>query len=350
MQSSSQGQGRYGYAGYQGYPYVNPMVTDVPTIDAETASRWANLPRRPMQGGSAVVGAASSASRTVNSSQAAPSRTDETVPPKQDPDVNPVVYIDLPEAGSEVSRSIESPGDVEPEFVQDTIMYDPFENRRIDVPKDDTRSIMSSDSESSYHPPARPAIRPDTLNLVGAGSSTPQPGTSRQTPGLPSFMSKESQVYGGDGADGFPLSPIPISEFPEPPPAYTEMSPQVATPRETPIVEPLRVETPQGPRTQVILPKPPSPVIASSPVGAQNYDRKYLICHHCGSRVYTLVVRENGALTHMIACIIFFLFFPFLICVYCLDFFKYKNHYCPNCNKLIGYETPIVGEKVNYVT
>lgn len=229
-------------------------------------------------------------------------------------------------------------------------MYDPFENRRIDVPKDDTRSIMSSDSESSYHPPARPAVRPDTLNLVGAGSSTPQPGTSRQTPGLPSFMLKESQVYGGDGADGFPLSPIPISEFPEPPPAYTEMSPQVATPRETPIVEPLRVETPQGPRTQVILPKPPSPVIASSPVGAQNYDRKYLICHHCGSRVYTLVVRENGALTHMIACIILFLFFPFLICVYCLDFFKYKNHYCPNCNKLIGYETPIVGEKVNYVT
>lgn len=67
-------------------------------------------------------------------------------------------------------------------------------------------------------------------------------------------MAKESQVYGGsDGADGFPLSPIPISEFPEPPPAYTEVderSRAVESPRvDTPGV----VETPPPPRTQVIV-------------------------------------------------------------------------------------------------
>lgn len=66
-------------------------------------------------------------------------------------------------------------------------------------------------------------------------------------------MSKESQVYGGsDGADGFPLSPIPISEFPEPPPTYTEVA-EAPAPRE-PVREPPRVaEPPPPPRTQVIV-------------------------------------------------------------------------------------------------
>jgi hypothetical protein len=32
---------------YQGYPYMNHVVNDVPSIDATTAARWNNLPRRP---------------------------------------------------------------------------------------------------------------------------------------------------------------------------------------------------------------------------------------------------------------------------------------------------------------
>lgn len=50
---------------YQGYPYVNPIVIDAPTIDAATASRWTNLPRRQL------------------------------VPEKRGSS-NPVVYIDMP--------------------------------------------------------------------------------------------------------------------------------------------------------------------------------------------------------------------------------------------------------------
>lgn len=33
-------------AEYQGYPYRNPIATEVQTIDQETATKWTNLPRR----------------------------------------------------------------------------------------------------------------------------------------------------------------------------------------------------------------------------------------------------------------------------------------------------------------
>lgn len=34
---------------YQGYPYVDPPVTDVPSISADDAARWQHLPRRQIE-------------------------------------------------------------------------------------------------------------------------------------------------------------------------------------------------------------------------------------------------------------------------------------------------------------
>ncbi|XP_026747963.1 uncharacterized protein LOC113508949 [Trichoplusia ni] len=335
-QSSSQNRQAYQV---QGYPYVRPMIIDVPTIDAETASRWNNLPRRPVgQGTSRGQGPSTSASSSQYNSQQSSSRN--PLPQKDDIDDAPVVYIDLPENGSQVSQSIDTPGSDEPEFIQNTILYDPFENRRIDIPKDDARSMSSTASESTqsgrYTPQQRPP-RPNYLNLQTPGSSATQsPSSASRTPGsvpgaVPPFMSKESLVYGGQGPDGFPISPIPISEFPEPPPAYTE----TATPRSptTSVQEP--------PRTQVILPI--DATAQYSPTGLPNMDRKNLTCPHCGVRVQTLVIREVGYFTHFVALLSFIIFMPFVIVVYCTDWFKHYNHYCPNCNKFIGYELPLVG-------
>lgn len=79
------------------------------------------------------------------------------------------------------------------------------------------------------------------------------PSGSRPTPSQsrPGFMEKESLIYGGHSSNEFPMSPIPISEFPEPPPAYTEVAP----PKPTTIPQ-SPTPTPEPPRTQVILPSP----------------------------------------------------------------------------------------------
>ncbi|CAD0207018.1 unnamed protein product [Chrysodeixis includens] len=343
--NQSSNQSRQAYQ-VQGYPYVRPVVIDVPTIDAETASRWNNLPRRPIgQGAGRGQGPSTSASSSQYNTQQ--SSSSSRLPQKDDiDDETPVVYIDLPETGSQVSQSIDTPGSGEPEFIQDTILYDPFENRRIDIPKDDTRSLSSTASSTSgaggagggggRYTPQRPT-RPNYLNLQSQGSSATQsPASASRTPGsipgaVPPIMSKESLVYGGQGPDGFPISPIPISEFPEPPPAYTEM----ATPRSptNSVQEP--------PRTQVILPGD-SPA-QYSPTSLPNMDRKNLTCPHCDVRVQTLVIREVGYFTHFIALLSFVLCMPFVLVVYFSDWFKHYNHYCPNCNRFIGYELPIVG-------
>lgn len=59
---------------------------------------------------------------------------------------------------------------------QETIFFNPFENRRMEMHKDETRRDSESDDESiASSLPARrplPPIRPDTLDLYGAGSSS----------------------------------------------------------------------------------------------------------------------------------------------------------------------------------
>lgn len=324
---------------YQGYPYVNPIVTDAPSIAADEASKWANLPRKPIStsrpGGSGI-------SKQTNNTPS----TSGYQPPLDDEDETPVIYINMPtDNGNSVCQSIESPDEREPDYLQNTILYDPFDNRRINMPKEDSASEESSISEA-----AGPSVSYVRNNSENSWRNDARPTTldlqspNTRVPNIPALMEKESSLYGGHNSDGFPRSPIPISEFPEPPPAYTEVDLTLPSPAATPTPQ---VITPDQPRTQVIVP------IAdpASPVGVMNMNRKNMTCHHCNTRVHTLVIKENGWFTYTIALFILVILAPFVLLIYFTDFFKHKNHYCPSCNKLIGYQIPLfAGKQIHLVT
>ncbi|CAB3240912.1 unnamed protein product [Arctia plantaginis] len=225
---------------YQGYPYVTKIVNDVPTIDSATASQWAHLPRKPIQPPlprPAGSGAGSSRDNVSSPSESRP----PTAQKKPDDDENPVVYIDLPSPGeSDICTSIQTPS-IEPEYVQNTFLYDPFDNKRIDVTKREEAASSSSNSASNDR--TSPTAGPPRQPTQASSSSRPydaQPSGSRPTPprSLPGFMEKESLIYGGHGANEFPLSPIPISDFPEPPPAYTEVAKPPSTTPQSPTPAP----------------------------------------------------------------------------------------------------------------
>ncbi|KPJ15426.1 hypothetical protein RR48_00918 [Papilio machaon] len=223
-------------------------VTHVPSIDPTTAGRWTNLPRRPI--GGVIERPGTSRDNGVNEI-----RAEEVVKDSSESDVNrteenPVVYIDVPESGE--SSVVESQSNRneqrEESFVQDTILYDPFKDRRIEL----RVTGDESDEEPSRYPSrgeqtSRP-VPPNTLNVASPGSSSgyttsPTFGTSTN-PNLPGLMSKEAGYYGRQTPDDmFPLGPIPVSEFPDPPPAYTEIDRVNQTDR---------VNEPTPPRTEVI--------------------------------------------------------------------------------------------------
>ncbi|CAG9790564.1 unnamed protein product [Diatraea saccharalis] len=201
---------------YQGYPYVNPIVLDVPTIDAATAARYTDLPRRPW-----VREEPSGSQSNVSQTSAGSSKPVDKSPSKTDPDDNPpVVYIDMPESnGSDVAerRRVENE---EESFVQETIFYDPFKGRHIGVARSDSETSTVSADQSSEPTPTR-RIPPNTLDLVSATG-----GPSNTHLGLPSSFSKEASIYG---------SSLPSDDYQgrEPPPAYTEsdvMSPSPTGP------------------------------------------------------------------------------------------------------------------------
>ncbi|XP_064076168.1 uncharacterized protein LOC135194520 [Vanessa tameamea] len=312
---------------YQGYPYVNPIVIDAPSIDAETAAKWSNLPRKqvvpkqPLTNEPIIYidipdsGQSGSSSCTIESSRpavAAGSGASTGTASKVDPDDNPVVYIDLPESTSSVTSDNERrrpdnlSGLNNPGFVEETIFYDPFKNRRIDVGQN--------------------------RDSAAPGTSSDQAGSSDYVSSQ--YVSKETLVYGSQSPQ-VPSRPspvedyfIPVTDFPNPPPAYTEVD---TSPAPTPT------------RTEVIVPN------QQTPIGIASSDRKLVSCPHCNVRVHTLVVRENACLTHVIAIFFILVFLPIGILIYCTDYFKYRNHYCPNCNLLIGYEIPIFCQGMTYV-
>lgn len=328
---------------YQGFPYTNPTIIDVPTIDRSVTDQWANLPRKPIS----------------------------TTPKLQ-------VTIPQPKTNDNEPET--------PDYVRDTILYNPFEDRRINIPnspqtprQDDPNSDTNvrnhqnspqslreedannniriqiqqthnksrkpkenfpesptqtyrnpsftsneTDSDSDAEEAPRIYIPPGPRDELNAGPSVPR---APNVPVIPNFMSKEASIYQQSTDDGFPLSPIPVSEFPEPPPAYSEIDRIRPT---QPIAES------QPPRTQVILP----PRVADPP-RTLNEDRQHLKCPHCDKQVNTVMLRESGVATHVAAWFLFFVFFPITILIYCTDYCKYKNHYCPECSKLVGYEIPM---------
>ncbi|XP_068627329.1 uncharacterized protein [Battus philenor] len=332
---------------YQGYPYVNPVVIDAPSIDPAAAAKWANLPRRPI-GLPRNTESRPGSSREIQDNQSKiPADGPKPVhsrPNKNNTDDTPVVYIDLPDICE--SSVLETPREGneqrEEAFVQDTILYDPFKDRRIElrVTNEDSEDEDTSRGDAGNEQRAAPSP-PNTLQLASPGSSSgytssPTFGTS-MNPNLPAFALKEAGYYGNQPLqdDGFPLSQIPVADFPEPPPAYTEFD---------------RVEMPSTvqsapPRTEVI-----TTVTDPTTTIRPGSDRKLLQCQHCGQRVHSLVVTESGTFTHIIAIIFAILcLIPVVILIYCTDGCKYKNHYCPNCNQLIGYEIPILCQQMAFV-
>ncbi|CAH2083493.1 unnamed protein product [Euphydryas editha] len=234
---------------------------------------------------------------------------------KNDQEDNPVVYIVLPEeqsSSSTVQRgnerlrdatnsSISGNGANGPHFVEDTIFFDQFKNRRIDV---------GQSNESSY-----------------SGSSNFQAGPTLTPSSQFPYETRLGSVYPHSSpAESLPPL-IPITDFPKPPPAYSEVD-------TTPIAS--------LPRTEVIVPN------NQNPIGLASSDRQLVSCPHCNRMVHTLPVYENAWITHIIAIMFFLLFFPLGILTYCTDYFKYRNHYCPNCNKLIGYEIPVLCQGMTY--
>lgn len=378
-------------SGYQGYPYINPPVVEAPSVDpasaAANAARWSSMPRRQVTRSDkervvfinipqdldrpsrineaqnpTTSNAASSANDIItehqlpdraggsNLHQTDDNERDSQDPVKDNPDDDPVVYIDLPSdpCGGNAAHAREEIEAPEPGFLQDTIFYDPFDDRRIDMPKENpglhsigSETDSASGQSSSVRRPA--PERPTTLeiNRILRPAPTPNSPVSAGT----SINSTPSSRF----PDGYHLnratpetslpSPLPVTAFPEPPPAYTEID---ATP--SPLSTPPHPQDSTPPRTQVITATPISGDIANS-------SRKYLDCHHCGMRVHTLVVREIGLLNHVIALICLVLcLLPFICLVYLLDCFKNHNHYCPNCNKVIGYQLPFNYKKIFYVS
>lgn len=186
---------------YQGYPYTNPSVTDAPSIDRSVQNQWSHLPRKPI-------------------------KTPKITMPSPGPS-NP-----QPEIEDEART---------PDFTRDTILYNPFDNNRIELnssqnsPKHITVQMEDSGSDDEEEIP-RIYVNPGPQELDYGGPST-------VTPSLPGFFDKRPNIYRGND-DHFELSPIPVSEFPEPPPSYSEIDRVVVTP----VPQPTDL-----PRTRVII-------------------------------------------------------------------------------------------------
>ncbi|CAB3240914.1 unnamed protein product [Arctia plantaginis] len=61
-----------------------------------------------------------------------------------------------------------------------------------------------------------------------------------------------------------------------------------------------------------------------------------------------MVIKQNGTVTYIFAILLCVLFMPLVFFVFCSDCLKEKTHYCPNCNKRIGFEVPVVGSNIHF--
>ncbi|VVC91295.1 unnamed protein product [Leptidea sinapis] len=243
-----------------------------------------------------------------------------------------------------------SSGSSHERFVEETIFYDPFGDKRIMVSSEHSTTTASDPQNRLRHAPPPP----------------PQ-GSSNTTSELSSQGHPKLQL------------PPPHSGLisPEPPPAYVEIerpfSEQAVITPQTPVASPHcssqfhpSLQSPSHPHNGLLSPEPPpayneidrgcseqSVVTPQTPVDSlqtpqtstaivTRTGRKHMVCPFCKTSVHTLVVRESGPFTHLLALILFMFCMPIIFLAYCCDICKYKNHYCPNCNKVIGYETPLL--------
>uniref|UniRef100_A0A5K3ERC1 LITAF domain-containing protein n=1 Tax=Mesocestoides corti TaxID=53468 RepID=A0A5K3ERC1_MESCO len=63
-----------------------------------------------------------------------------------------------------------------------------------------------------------------------------------------------------------------------------------------------------------------------------------IFCPTCNRPVVTKTVHENGTLTWLSCCLIFFLGGPFLCCLipFCCRPCKDVKHQCPDCRRVLG--------------
>ncbi|KAJ2942352.1 hypothetical protein O0L34_g15901 [Tuta absoluta] len=342
---------------YQGFPYVNPARTEARSLTVEELAdlaKWQNLPRKPLGG------------KTQNSREENPALNDDSKPTSKsdlDVDSTPVVYIDIPQGSSGITDRItednstsfggsppgrpsgcekdrpvvyidipESNGsdvsqtnheDTETDFVQETIFYDQFKDRRIEMRYPESEGSRSP--ESNRVPYRRPEP-PRHLNIASPESSGFGSGSSNSSYTQNTYLGKETLVYGHPLRDEFSLSPLPVNDTPYPPP-YEEIDQNApAVPNTTPIAE--------HPRTQVITVSTPTATDA-----ALDSLRKVETCQHCNTRVTTLVIKENGLITHLVALMLVWML-PLIVLYYMFGCCRYRNHYCPTCNRRIGYQYP----------
>ncbi|KAI5643062.1 LITAF-like zinc ribbon domain-containing protein [Phthorimaea operculella] len=96
-------------------------------------------------------------------------------------------------------------------------------------------------------------------------------------------------------------------------------------------------------------PQAPGAVITSQPVTVQTvyvqgnlkYDPVYYTCHKCNERVFTKVNHVSSHKTHLLAGFLFGCTMWCLLCCvglipYVIKTFKTTEHYCPNCDTLLG--------------
>ncbi|XP_026325521.1 uncharacterized protein LOC113234425 [Hyposmocoma kahamanoa] len=317
-----------GTAPYEGYPYRSPgpRYVDAPSVKPDDVVAWSkylNLPKRPLRIDSVPLG--DGAGSSVSSE---PSRSPGPNPSSsKEFEQRPVVFIDIPDEGSSGVSMTREP-DQEPDFVQETIFYDPFKDRRIDTP----------DSSPGTTTPRSGPARPDYLSLASPGSSGP--GTSHSS-SIPHYMSKETFIYGGDTPNDFDVSPLNIPA----PPSYDSINREEDRQRQENTVEtsPPPERPVEPPKTDVIVPGQTTITINGNNdnvVGLPLPDRKLLVCQFCGSTVNTLVVKETGCMNHFFACMLLFICFFLSPVVYLWDSCKYTNHYCPTCNEKVAYESP----------
>ncbi|XP_052748191.1 uncharacterized protein LOC116413336 [Galleria mellonella] len=263
---------------------------------------------------------------------------------KVDLDENPVVYIDLPEtSNSDVCEPRRAETEENPPFIQDTIFYDQFKDRRIQMPNtpidQNNASTFSSLSSGESLPSQRLLSLQNNLNSPSpeyAGNTA----TSQSLPSPTEFGSISGHQVTPDEHRFPPHQQIP---YPDPPPPYSPVNSQVVT--QPPMTTPTMTGMQEHSRTIFITEGMPQNLRTQAPIS-----RKYMFCHHCRFNINSLVIHETGCMTHIWAIILMtFGLFPFVILIYWANWCKYKNHYCPHCHKKIAYVRPCGCERITVI-
>ncbi|XP_059047555.1 DNA-directed RNA polymerase II subunit RPB1-like [Achroia grisella] len=263
---------------------------------------------------------------------------------KVDLDENPVVYIDLPEtSNSDVCEPRRTEAEENPPFIQDTILYDQFKDRRIQIPNtpvdQNTASAYSSLSSGETHSSNR-LLTLHNYHSLPSPEYTGNTATTQTVPSPTEFRSITSHQVTPD-EHRFP--PHMQINYPDPPPPYSPTNNPVIL--QQPVSSPTSMVLPEHSRTIVITDGSQQHIVPQVPGS-----RKYIFCHHCRFNINSLVIHETGFITHIWAIVLMMCgMFPFILLIYWGNCCKYKNHYCPHCHKKIAYVRPCGCDRITVI-